>query len=102
MPLSQSQKTARSPELIWKEIMELVGQTLEANPIRTQGEMEMRAAGDPSMLLAKLHQMEPSKAVQLLREKNMELALALRNPHEATPPQKKQIVSAVLDLFSAT
>jgi hypothetical protein len=100
MQLSQSQKRAQSAELIWKEVLEVVALALQANATRMEGEMQMRAAGDPSMLLAKLHQMEPRKALRLIREHNHDLKLT--DLHEATPKQRQQVLNAVLDLFSAT
>src|SRR5574343_348925 len=102
MQSSRSHKTGQPssgklhPELIWEHVQELVAVELEDNPTQMLGEMQMRAAGDPSMLLLKLGRLEPSKAVQLLRERNLDLALALRNPHNATPQEKQKIVSAVL------
>lgn len=106
MQSSRSHKTGQPssgkphPEMIWKEIRELIAVELQDNPTQMLGEMQMRAAGDPSMLLLKLGRLEPSKAVQLIKERN--LGIDLNDPHNATPQEKQKIVSAVLDLFSAT
>lgn len=95
----EARAPSRAPELIWKEIMELVALALEDNETRMRGEMEMRAAGDPSMLLLKLGCMEPSRVLQLICKNDP--GINPQHPHEATPEEKERIVSAVLDLFSA-
>lgn len=98
--LPWSRRPPRHPELIWQEIIGLVAMEIENNVHVMREEMALRGAGDPDELVCKLHCFEPSRVLQLIC-KNVP-GINLQHPHEVTTEEKERIVSAVLDLFSAT
>ena len=81
--------------------MGIVALKMEEDETLFLGEMQMRGAGDPSILPLKLACLDPTKAVRQLRKWNPELSSVIDNPAEATDEEQEKVVSAVLDFFSA-